>query len=153
MLNTQLKGTELTAFSVEVERGRLRTFAKATGQDNPIYWDEAAARAQGHPGLPLPPTFLFCLEMEGPNPMEVFERLGVNYAHVLHGEQHFFFHRLAHAGETLRFHPRIADLYEKKGGTLGFIVCETRVEASDGAAVADLRSVMVVRPPQPEDMA
>lgn len=152
MLNTQLKGTALTAFSVEVERGRLRTFAKATGQDNPMYWDEAAAQAQGHPSLPVPPTFLFCLEMEGPNPLEIFERLGVNYAHVLHGEQHFVFHRLAHAGETLHFRPRIADLYEKKGGALGFIVCETRVEASDGAAVADLRSVLVVRQPQPEDM-
>jgi hypothetical protein len=26
------------------------------------------ARAAGHPGLPVPPTFLFCLEMDAPNP-------------------------------------------------------------------------------------
>lgn len=152
MLDPRLKGAELTPFSVEVERGRLRAFARATGQDNPIYWDEAVAHAQGHPALPVPPTFLFCLEMESPNPMEVFERLGVDYAHVLHGEQHFVFHRTVHAGETLRFKPRIADLYEKKKGALGFIVWETRVEGLDGSAVADLRSVMVVRPPPPEGM-
>lgn len=152
MLDMQLKGAELTPFSVEVERGRLRAFARATGQDNPIYRDEEAARAQGHPSLPVPPTFLFCLEMESPNPMEVFERLQVNYAQVLHGEQHFVYHRLAHAGETLRFKPRIADLYEKKNGALGFIVWETRVEGRDGSPVADLRSVMVVRQPAPEGM-
>lgn len=150
---TQLKGTELTPFNVEVERGRLRAFAKATGQDNPIYWDETAARAGGHPSLPVPPTFLFCLEMESPNPMEVFERLDVDHAHVLHGEQHFVFHRLAYAGETLRFKPRIVDLYEKKGGALGFIVWETRVEGIDGSAVADLCSVMVVRQSKLEGMA
>lgn len=150
MLNTSLLGLTLTPFSVEVERGRLRAFAKATGQDNPIFWDEAAAQAAGHPSLPVPPTFLFCLEMERPDPMEIFDRIGVDYARVLHGEQHFVYHRLAHAGETLHFTTRVVDLYEKKGGALGFIVWETRVEGRDGAPVADLRSVMVVRPSQQE---
>lgn len=149
MLDLSLKGADLTPFSARVECDRLRFFAQVTGEENPLFRDEALAQARGYPSLPLPPTFLFCLEMAGPRPMEVYERLRVHYAHVLHGEQHFVYHRLAFAGETLRFRPRIADLYEKKGGALGFIVWETRVEASDGAPVADLRSVMIVRPPQP----
>ena len=151
MLDTSLKGTDLAPFSARVECDRLRFFAQVTGEENPLFSDEAVARARGHPSLPLPPTFLFCLEMAGPRPMEVYERLRVDYAHVLHGEQHFVYHRLAFAGEALHFKPRIADLYEKKGGALGFIVRETRVEASDGAPVADLRSVLIVRPPQPEN--
>lgn len=150
MLDISLKGTDLTPFSARVECDRLRLFAQVTGEENPLFRDEAVAQARGYPSLPLPPTFLFCLEMAGPRPMEVYERLQVNYAHVLHGEQHFVYHRLAFAGETLHFKPRIADLYEKKDGTLGFMVWETRVEASDGTPVADLRSVMIVRPPQPE---
>jgi len=133
-----------------VECDRLRFFAQVTGEENPLFRDEAVAQARGYPSLPLPPTFLFCLEMAGPRPMEVYERLGVNYAHVLHGEQHFVYHRLAFAGETLHFKPRIADLYEKKGGALGFIVWETRVEAGDRTPVADLRSVVIARPPRPE---
>ncbi|MDD3937862.1 MaoC family dehydratase N-terminal domain-containing protein [Rhodoferax sp.] len=153
MWDTRLKGAELTPFSVEVERGRLLAFAKATGQDNPVYFDEMAARAAGHPSLPVPPTFFFCLEMDGPNPMEIYERLGIDYAHVLHGEQHFVFHRMAFAGEVLCFKPRLADLYEKKGGALGFLVWETRVEDSAGAAVADLRTVMVVRQPKQRGLA
>lgn len=149
MLDTSLKGTDLTPFIARVECDRLRFFAQVTGEENPLFSDEAVAQARGYPSLPLPPTFLFCLEMAGPRPMEIYERLRVNYAHVLHGEQHFVYHRLAFAGQTLRFKPRIADLYEKKGGALGFIVWETRVEASSGAPVADLRSVMIVRPPPP----
>ncbi|WP_341317087.1 MaoC family dehydratase N-terminal domain-containing protein [Paraburkholderia sp. IMGN_8] len=147
MFDTRYIGTELKPFCVQVERGRLRAFAIATGQDDLVYSDETAARAAGHPSLPIPPTFLFCLEMEAPNPMEVYERLGIEYARVLHGEQHFTYHRLAFAGDTLRFKPRIVDLYEKREGALGFLVWETRVKRSDGAPVADLRTVMVVRNP------
>ena len=43
--------------SLDVEKGRLRLFAKATGEKNPIYFDEAAAKAAGYPALPVPPTF------------------------------------------------------------------------------------------------
>ena len=109
-----------------------------------MYSDEAAAQAKGHPSLPVPPTYLFGLAMAGPAPLEACQRLGVDYARVLHGEQHFVCHRLAFAGETLRLRPRIADLIQRKGGVLGFIVLGTRVEGMDGAPVAELRGVMVV---------
>ena len=150
---TKFEISDLTPFSVEVEPGRLRTFAKACGQDDPVYSDLDAAKAAGYPSLPVPPTFLFCLEMEGPNPMEVYERLGIDSAHVLHGEQHFLYHRMAFAGEALRFAPRIIDRYQKKGGSLKFVVRETRVEGQDGTAVADLRCVLVVRDPKRETCA
>lgn len=83
--------------------------------------------------------------MGAPQPMEIYERLGVDYARVLHGEQHFRYHRLAFAGERLRFVSRIAQLYERQGGALEFIVRETRVLGTDELPVANLRSVMVVR--------
>jgi hypothetical protein len=153
LIEKKLENSDLTPFSVEVEPGRLRTFARATGQDDPVYSEVAAAQAAGYPSLPVPPTFLFCLEMEAPNPMEVYERLGIDYAHVLHGEQHFLHHRMAFAGETLRFAPRITDQYQKKGGSLKFVVRETRVEGHDGTAVADLRYVLVVRDPKRDTCA
>jgi len=140
-------GTALTPFEVTVDAGRLGNFARATGQTDPVYYDEVVARAKGYPSLPVPPTFFFCLEMDGPDPMAVYERLGVDYARVLHGEQHFDYHRLVFAGETLHFKPRIVDLYERQGGALRFIVWETQVDDAAGLPVARLRSVMVVCPP------
>ena len=68
MIDRRFIGHRLAPFTVDVEPGRLRFFAKATGHDDPVYGDEEAARAAGHPGLPVPPTFFFCLEMESPNP-------------------------------------------------------------------------------------
>jgi hypothetical protein len=82
----------MPAFTVDVEKGRLKFFAKAIGQTDPVYTDEAAARAAGHPGLPVPPTFLFCLEMDAPDPAAIRNLLGMDYRKLLHGEQGFTYH-------------------------------------------------------------
>jgi len=145
MIDRRHIGHELPAFQVEVEKGRLRFFAKATGQDDPVYTDEATARAAGHPGLPVPPTFLFCLEMESPQPAAMRELLGIDYRRLLHGEQGFTFHRMAYAGDTLTFQQRIEDIYDKKGGALEFVVRKTHVSNQRGEPVADLRCISVIR--------
>jgi acyl dehydratase len=144
-LDTRYIGHRLPPFTAEVETGRLKFFAKAIGQTDPVYSDVDAARGAGHPALPVPPTFLFCLEMEAPNPGALRELLQIPIAKVLHGEQRFHYHAMAHAGDTLRFEQRIADIYAKKGGMLEFVVRETRVTNQHGTHVADLHAITVVR--------
>lgn len=138
MIDRRFIGHELPRFQVDVEPGRLRFFAKATSQTDPAFF--------GAP-LPLPPTFLFCLEMESPDPAAMRTLLDIDIAHVLHGEQHFAYHAPVQAGDRLRFAPRIADIYDKKGGALQFVVRETQVMNQHGVRVADLRCVTVVRRP------
>jgi acyl dehydratase len=145
MIDRRHIGHTLAPFSVPVEAGRLRFFAKATGQTDPVYTDTAAARDAGHRDLPVPPTFLFCLEMEGPNPAAIRELLGLDYRRLLHGEQQFSYHAMAHAGDVLTFEQQIDDIYDKKGGALEFVVRLTRVSNQHGALVAELRSVTVQR--------
>lgn len=145
MIDKRFIGHVMPAFSAEVEKGRLRFFAKATGQTDPVYADEAAAQAAGFPSLPVPPTFLFCLEMEAPDPAAIRNLLGMDYRTLLHGEQGFTYHRMAFAGDTLTFEQRIDDIYDKKGGALEFVVRKTRVTNQRGEDVAELRAVTVIR--------
>jgi acyl dehydratase len=145
MIDRRHIGHALPPFEVEVEKGRLRFFAKATGQTDPVYIDEAAARDAGHPGLPVPPTFFFCLELESPNPAAIRELLGMDYRSLLHGEQGFTYHSMAYAGDTLRYQQRIDDIYDKKNGALEFVVRKTRVSNQRDELVAELRCVTVVR--------
>jgi acyl dehydratase len=145
VIDTQHIGAEVPPYTVEVEKGRLRFFAKAIGETDPIYIDESAARAAGHRGLPAPPTFAFCLELETSNPFALYEQMGIDLAHVLHGEQGFTYYQPICAGDHLTFRSRIADIYTKKGGALEFVVKETFVTDQDGQRVIDLRSVLVVR--------
>ncbi len=146
MIDAKFIGMELPPLTVEVEKGRLRMFAKAIGETDAVYVDEAAAQAAGHRSLPVPPTFLFCLEMETPNPFALYEQMGADLGRMLHGEQGFTYYQpAACAGDSLTFRARISDIYAKKGGALEFIVKDIGVTDQDGRKVADLRSVMVVR--------
>ncbi|MBT9507037.1 MaoC family dehydratase N-terminal domain-containing protein [Rhodoferax sp.] len=145
MIDKRFIGHTMPEFSTTVEAGRLRFFAKAIGQTDPIYSDEAAARAAGHPGLPVPPTFLFCLEMESPDPAAIRNLLGMDFRTLLHGEQGFTHHAMAYAGDTLTFTQRINDIYEKKGGALEFVERKTSVVNQREELVAELRCVTVIR--------
>ncbi|MEU9047631.1 MULTISPECIES: MaoC family dehydratase N-terminal domain-containing protein [unclassified Kitasatospora] len=138
---------ELDPITVHVERGRLRFFAKATGQADPVYTDADAAGRAGHPDLPVPPTFFFSLELEAPDPFAYLTALDVDLRRVLHGEQAFTYHQTAHAGDMLTLRPRIVDVYSKKGGALEFLVKQTDVHRGT-ELIAEARSVIVVRDPE-----
>ena len=145
MIDRKYIGHMEPAFEVLVEKGRLKFFAKATGQTDPVYTDEVAAHAAGHPDLPVPPTFLFCLEMEAPDPAAIRNLLGMDYRRLLHGEQGFVYERMAYAGDVLTFEQRVEDIYDKKNGALEFVVRKTIVTNQRGESVAQLRTVSVLR--------
>lgn len=134
---------------VEVETGFLKFFAKATGETDPIYFDEDVARAAGHSSLPAPPTYLFSLALSAPARRgDVFDPangMGVDMARVLHGEQTFTYHRPIHAGDRLTLTTTTSDIYAKKGGSLEFIVQDTDAVDEAGQLRAQMRMVTVVR--------
>jgi acyl dehydratase len=140
-------GRELPPLTMTVDAGRLRFFAKAIGETNPIFTDLEAAKAAGHRDLPVPPTFLFGIELESPDPFWWLSGIGVDLRRVLHGEQSFTYHRPAIAGDVLTVAPRIADVYSKKGGALEFIEKVATVTREDGELVAELKSVVVIQHP------
>ena len=145
MIDKKFIGHTMPSFSATVEPGRLRFFAKATGQTDPVYSDLAVAQAQGHPHLPVPPTFLFCLEMEAPDPAAIRNLLGMDYRTLLHGEQGFTYFGMAYAGDTLTFTQRIADIYDKRDGALEFVERKTLVTNQRNERIAELRCVTVIR--------
>jgi hypothetical protein len=137
MIDRKHIGQALPSYTVEVERGRLRFFAKAIGETNPIYTDGERP--------PIPPTYFFSLENEVPALFDFLASVGVGLGSILHGEQSFRYHANVYAGDRVTFEPRIADIYEKKNGALEFVVRETTVLNASGAIVAELRTVIVVR--------
>jgi len=146
-IDPAIVGTELPPITMTLDAGRLRFFAKAIGETNAVYTDAEIAKAAGYSDLPAPPTFLFSIELENPDPFAFLAQAAVDLRFVLHGEQSFTYHSTAVAGDVLTATPRITDVYNKKGGALEFLVKETAITRADGSAVADLKSIIVVRNP------
>lgn len=145
MIDRSFIGKTLPKSVLSVEPGRLRFFAKAIGETNPIYFEEAAARAAGHRALPAPPTFIFAAELDTGTIAKCLTEMGVKLGRVLHGEQGFTYHETVHAGDTITVETRIRDIYDKRGGALEFIVMESGATNQHGRPVAEMRSVLVVR--------
>ncbi len=129
---------------VPVERGRLALFARVTGQADPVYSDLAAARAAGHPDLPVPPTFFFGLELESPAPFGYLGELGIDLREVLHGKQSYTYHALAHAGDALTLTSRITSVVSRPGRALEFLVKQTDI-TRDGVLIAEASTTIIVR--------
>lgn len=132
----------------EVERGRLRLFARVIGLTDPVYSNVEAARAAGHRDLPVPPTFLSnSLELELPNPLGWLAELGGDLTKTTHAEQGFRYHTLAYAGDDLRLERRIVDVYTKKGGALEFVIKQTDVMRGD-ECLAEVLFTIALRHPE-----
>ncbi len=145
MIDKSFIGYVLPKAVWEVEKGRLRAFARAVGETRPEYVDEAAARAAGHPSLLAPPTIAFSADLDSGSTPRLLETLSVNIANVLHGEQSFTYHRPVHAGDVLTLEARVTDIVDKKGGAMEFVTKETTVTNQRGERVAEMRAVVVVR--------
>ncbi|WP_326540591.1 MaoC family dehydratase N-terminal domain-containing protein [Pseudorhodoferax sp.] len=145
MIDRRWIGHALPATEFRIERGRLRFFAQAIGETDPVYTDLDAARAAGHADLPAPPTFLFSAELDSGVTFAMVELLGVDLAKILHGEQSFRYGQAVVAGDTVTVRSHIADIYARKGGALQFIVKLSEAVNQRGEPVAQLRSVIVAR--------
>ena len=120
-------------------------FAQAIGETDPLYLDEAAAQAAGFRSLVVPPTFVFCLEMERPDAYDWFNQLNLPLEKALHGEQAFTYHATACAGDLLTFESEITDIYDKKNGALEFLVQKNTVTNQIGDRIVDFDRTIVIR--------
>lgn len=149
MVDRSAIGRSFAPVTAHVEPGRLRYFCETIGERSPIYRDAQAARAEGYSAIPVPPTYLFCLEMmDAENPFEFLTELDIDLARVLHGEQGFTYHVPAVVGDTLIFRSRVTDVTEKKGGAMTLIAVVTEVTRQDGVHIADTTRTIVVRNPK-----
>ena len=145
-VNRSVVGKEYPPYPVTVERGKIKEFARAIGDGNPFYLDDAVGAASEWGDIIAPPTFATTFRDEAGQAAFLGE-LGIDISHVLHGEQEFEIHRQFRPGETYLCRTRVLDIYEKNGksGPMAFIVRETAVTDRTGELVATARHITVVR--------
>tara|TARA_Y100001960_G_C14605207_1_gene792887 strand:- start:637 stop:1074 length:438 start_codon:yes stop_codon:yes gene_type:complete len=145
MLDRSLIKKRYPPISFDVEKQRLRFFAKATGQTDPIYFDEQAARENGHPSILAPPTFLTVVGHEQEKPYKYITDLGIDFGKILHAGQTYKYHKPVYAGDVITMESQIVDLYEKKNGTLQFIEFQSTYANQDNIMVAESLATLVAR--------
>ena len=145
-VNTAVIGKEYPPYTVTVERGRIKDFARAIGDANPFYLDDGVGAASPWGDVIAPPTFLTTFRDEN-DTGTMLRDLGVDIGRVLHGEQEFELHRPLQPGRTYLCRAKVVDIYEKTGksGPMGFVVRETTITDAENDIVGTMRAVTVVR--------
>ena len=133
------RGTRPVRF--EVEKGQIRRFAQAIGEENPIHSDEKSAKDAGFSSLVAPPTFLAALgDME-----PLLDELDLDSQSVMHAEEEYEYFRPVCAGDVIDVTHTLVNAYDKQApnGRLVFVVIETRGIDSRSRDVFKGRRVLV----------
>jgi len=106
----------------------IRRWCEAMGETNPVYLDEAAARAAGHPGIVAPPAMLDVWAMasyrpggrtaeEGMAVLSLFDEAG--YTGVVATNVRQDYGRYLTLGDVVTSTPTVADVSDEKRTALG----------------------------------
>ena len=133
MVDDSAAGITGEPFTLDVERGKIREFARATLSVNPAYFDDQ------HPVCPptfLTTTFFWEAHAPGSNPWHAVK---LDPKRGMHAEQEYVFHGPPpRAGDRLTGVSRIESVTRKEGrsGPLAFAVMVTEFRDQTGRLVA-----------------
>ena len=124
----------------EVDREKVREFARAVKDDHPAHYSEEAAKECGYDSLIASLTFLAVAGRRVQ--AEIFQQFDVpiNMERVLHRDQKLVFHRPIVAGDKLYFDSYLDSVIESHGA----VVSEIRGEVTNADGEPVITSVVTV---------
>jgi acyl dehydratase len=126
-----------------VGREKVREYARAVGETNPLHTDLEAARAAGHDDLVAPPMFAVVYTSPAITPAMLDPEVGIDFARMVHGGQDFAWGPLVVAGDEITTEVEVADVSERGG--MGFYVFESRSDNARGERVCTGTWTCIVR--------
>jgi acyl dehydratase len=122
-VNTQAVGKTYDPTLYAVGREKIKEYARAVGETNPIHLDVQAAREAGYADVVAPPMFavVYCAPSMGP---PLFDpEIELNFPLMVHGGQEFEWGELVVAGNEITTVARVKEIYERDGR--GYYVFES----------------------------
>jgi acyl dehydratase len=132
-VRTEAIGKTYPPVTYAVGREKIREYALATGETNPVHLDVEAARAAGHRDVVAPPMFTVVYTAPAVGPGMFDPEVGINFAMMVHGGQEFRWGPLVTAGDEITTTASVKDISERDGK--GFYVFESRSVNQDGEEV------------------
>ena len=132
-ITTEAIGKTYPPFLYAVGREKIREFAVAVGETNPLHLDVEAARAAGYDDVVAPPMFAVVYAGGSVTPALFDPEVGIVFSMLVHGRQEFRWDRVVVAGEEITTTTTVKDISSRSG--LGFYVFETTSTDRDGETV------------------
>ena len=128
-------GKTYDPFDYEVGREKIREYANAVGETNPVYFDRAAAQDAGFRDVVAPPMFAVVYSAGSVGPPIFDPEVGIDFMRMVHGGQEFVWSEPVCSGDTITTDVEWKDYSEKDDGKR-FFVFESVSRNQDGDEVA-----------------
>jgi acyl dehydratase len=122
-VNSQAVGKTYEPVTYAVGREKIREYARAVGETDPVYTDVETARAAGYADVVAPPMFAVVYSAPSVGPPIFDPEVGINFAMMVHGGQQFEWGALVVAGDEITTTTTVKDISERDGR--GFYVFES----------------------------
>jgi acyl dehydratase len=122
-VNTQAIGKVFPAADYAVGREKIREFASAVGETNPVHFDVEAARSAGYADVAAPPMFAVVFASRSVAPALFDPEVGMNFAMMVHGGQEFVWGPPVVAGDEIATTTEVKDISTR--GEMTFYVFES----------------------------
>ena len=142
-VRTDAIGKEYPAEVYAIAREKVREYAAAVGESDPIHTDVEAARAAGYGDVVAPPMFAVVYSAPVMRPAIFDPDVGLNFATMVHGGQEFEWGEPVVAGDEITSMGRVKDISERDG--MGFYVFETVSRNQRGETVCRATWTNIVR--------
>jgi acyl dehydratase len=142
-VDTKASGKTYEPKIYAVGREKVREYANAVGETNPVHLDVEAARAAGYADVVAPPMFAVVYSAPAMAPAVLDPDVGINLAMMVHGGQEFVWGEPVVAGDEITTTASVKDISERDGK--GFYVFETVSTNQDGDTVATGTWTNIVR--------
>ncbi len=126
-----------------VGREKIREYALAVGEADPLHLDVDAARAAGFDDVVAPPMFAVVYSAGAMGPAILDPEIGINLMLMVHGGQEFVWGEPVCAGDTITTTASVKDMYEKDGRK--FYVFESVSTNQDGQETVRATWTNIVR--------
>jgi acyl dehydratase len=142
-LSTEVIGKTYAPATYAVGREKIREYAAAVGETNPLHFDLAAARAAGYDDLVAPPMFAVVYGARAVGPAILDPEVGINFAMMVHAGQEFVWGPVVVAGDEVTTTASVKDVSDRGG--MAFYVFETVSENQRGETVCTGTWTQIVR--------
>ncbi len=142
-VKTEAVGKTYEPTTYAVGREKIREYASAVGETNPLHHDVEAARAAGYVDVVAPPMFAVVFSSRAVGPALFDPEVGLNFAMMVHGGQEFRWGPLVVAGDEITTAASVKDISERGG--MGFYVFESVSKNQDGETVCTATWTNIVR--------
>jgi acyl dehydratase len=122
-VNVDVIGRTYEPSTYAVGREKVREYARAVGETDPLYLDVDAARAAGHADVVAPPMFAVVYAMPAVAAGMFDPDVGIEFARLVHSGQEFTWGPLVVAGDEIATTVSVKDVGERRGN--GFFVFES----------------------------